>query len=85
MTCSIGLHDLSHDPLSEDTTDFANRTPESLDSLPKNATARRGRRGAVHIKKQEMEMVKGHKFVKKYFRKPIYCSHCHEMMWWVEG
>lgn len=65
----------------EDTTDFANRTPESLDSLPKNATARRGRRGAVHIKKQDMEMVKGHKFVKKYFRKPIYCSHCHEMMW----
>lgn len=59
----------------------ASRTPEKLQDLPKNATALRGRRGAVHVKQAQLEEIKGHKFVKKFFRRPIYCSLCHEFLW----
>lgn len=61
--------------------DLANRTPEQIESLPKNATALRGRRGAMHVRKAVTEEVKGHIFLRKYFRKPIYCTHCHEFLW----
>ena len=60
----------------------ASRTPEKLESLPKNATALKGRRGAVHVKPTKTEEIKGHKFV-KFFQLPIYCTLCHKFLWWV--
>ena len=60
---------------------FANRTPEKLESLPKNATALRGRRGAVNRRQAKVENIKGHNFIKKFFRRPTYCSHCREFLW----
>ena len=66
---------------NEGGVDFANRTPEKLDSLSKNATALRGRRGAVNRKQAETKDIKGHKFIKKFFRRPTYCSLCHEFLW----
>eukprot|EP00800_Vazella_pourtalesii_P016971 TRINITY_DN5031_c1_g3_i2.p1 TRINITY_DN5031_c1_g3~~TRINITY_DN5031_c1_g3_i2.p1 ORF type:complete len:215 (-),score=10.14 TRINITY_DN5031_c1_g3_i2:270-869(-) len=47
--------------------------------LPKNATALRGRRGA--IKFGNANEVQGHLFLKKFFRQPVYCSLCHEFIW----
>ena len=61
--------------------DLANRTPEKMESLPKNATALRGRRGAVNRKQFTTEEIQGHKFHKKYFRRPVYCSLCREFLW----
>ena len=59
----------------------ATRTPEHLESLQENkyATALRGRRGA--LRQAKAEEFRGHKFVKKYFRKPTYCAFCKEMFW----
>jgi hypothetical protein len=57
------------------------RTPEHLESLPKNATALRGRRGAVHIRKHSVYDKKGHHFLKKFFRQPVQCTFCHEFLW----
>ena len=56
-------------------------TPEWKESLPKNATALRGRRGAMHVRKAKVEDIKGHQFVKRFFRRAIYCSLCHEFLW----
>ena len=58
-----------------------NRTPEHLESLPKNATALRGRRGAIHVRQHSICEKKGHRFLKKFFRQPAYCSYCHEFLW----
>ena len=58
---------------------LATRTPEKLEALEKNATALRGRRNA--IRQQKVQEIKGHKFRKKFFRQPTYCSLCHEFMW----
>ena len=63
--------------------DLAVLTPEWKESLPKNATALRGRRGAMHVKQAHVEEIKGHQFVKRFFRRAIYCSLCHEFLWWV--
>ncbi|XP_003384983.1 PREDICTED: protein kinase C delta type-like [Amphimedon queenslandica] len=59
----------------------ADRTPEHLESLPKNATALRGRRNAIHLRQLSVCERKGHRFVKKFFRQPVYCSYCHEFLW----
>ena len=61
--------------------DMATRTPECMESLPKNATALRGRRGAVNRRQANVEEIKGHKLIKKFFRRPTYCSLCHEFLW----
>lgn len=61
--------------------DLANRTPEWKESLPKNATALRGRRGAMHVRQAKTEEIKGHQFIKRFFRRAIYCSLCHEFLW----
>ena len=65
-------------PLAE-----ATRTPEHIESLEetKYATALRGRRGA--LRQAKAQEFRGHKFVKKYFRKPTYCAYCKEMFWLV--
>ena len=59
----------------------ATRTPEHMESLQENkyATALRGRRGA--LRQAKATEFRGHKFVKKYFRKPTYCAYCKEMFW----
>jgi len=59
----------------------ATRTPEQIESLQENkyATALRGRRGA--LRQAKAQEFRGHKFVKKYFRKPTYCAYCKEMFW----
>lgn len=57
------------------------RTPEHLESLPKNATALRGRRGAIHLRQHSVFDKKGHRFVKKFFRQPAHCSYCQELVW----
>lgn len=59
----------------------ATRTPEHIESLKedKYATALRGRRGA--LRQAKAQEFRGHKFVKKYFRKPTYCAYCKEMFW----
>jgi novel protein kinase C delta type len=63
-------------PLAE-----ATRTPEHLELVAedKYATALRGRRGA--LKQAKVTELRGHKFAKKYFRKPVYCAYCKEMFW----
>lgn len=48
-------------------------------TMPKHATALRPRRGGLKVGKTNE--VKGHLFVKKFFRQPAYCSLCHELMW----
>ena len=63
--------------------DHTDRTPEHIESLPKNATARRGRQGAIHQRKHSLVERKGHKFMKKFFRQPAYCSYCRELLWYV--
>ena len=50
-----------------------------LNELPKNATALRGRRGAIKL--GNANEVQGHLFLKKFFRQPVYCSLCHEFIW----
>lgn len=57
------------------------RSLEKIEGMPKNATALRGRTGAVYRKKAEEDEIKGHVFLKKYFRQPTYCSLCHEFLW----
>ena len=69
--------------LSLDDDDQDTHNPEKLESLPKNATARRGRRGAVHLRQHSVVEKKGHRFMKKFFRQPAHCSFCHEMLWYV--
>ena len=56
-------------PDEGNSVDLAIRTPEKLSSLPKNATALRGRRGAVNRKQAETKEIKGHQFIKKFFRR----------------
>ena len=59
---------------------LATRTPERMDDLSnKNATALRGRRGA--LKKAQVIEHRGHKFAKKYFRQPTFCAFCRETLW----
>ena len=70
-------------PSSSGNEELANRTPEWKESLPKNATALRGRRGAMHVRQAKTEEIKGHRFVKRFFRRAIYCSLCHEFLWYV--
>jgi len=60
---------------------MATRTPEKLEAMEKNATALRGRRNAV--RQQKTQNIKGHQFVKKFFRQPTYCSLCHDFLWFV--
>ncbi len=67
--------------MDESTIDLATRTPEQMSSLSKNATALRGRRGAVNRKQAETKDIKGHMFIKKFFRRPTYCSLCREFLW----
>lgn len=62
----------------EDVFSESNPIPFTED-LPKNATALRGRRGA--IKFGNVNEVQCHQFFKKIFRQPAYCSLCHELMW----
>jgi len=49
--------------------------------MEKNATALRGRRNAV--RQQKAQNIKGHLFVKKFFRQFTYCSLCHDFLWFV--
>ena len=67
------------DQMRINTLQLATRTPEKIEELEKNATALRGRRNA--IRQQKVQEIKGHKFRKKFFRQPTYCSLCHEFMW----
>ena len=77
-THTLGMDESTMD---ESTLDLASRTPEKMSSLNKNATALRGRRGAVNRKQAETKDIKGHMFIKKFFRRPTYCSLCHEFLW----
>ena len=72
-------------PLAEATC-----TPEHIESLEetKYATALRGRQGAIRgrrgaLRQAKAQEFRGHKFVKKYFRKPTFCAYCKEMFWLV--
>ena len=75
---SLSLYLFSLSPGQEDLAVLA---PEWKESLPKNATALRGRRGAMHVRQAKTEEIKGHMFVKRFFRRAIYCSLCHEFLW----
>ena len=37
------------------------------------------RRGA--IKHQKVHEVRGHAFIAKFFRQPVFCSHCSDFLW----
>lgn len=70
-------------PVDSTGSTFTMRSLDRIEQMPKNATAVRGRTGAVYRKKAHEDEIKGHQFVKKYFRQPAYCSLCHELLWWV--
>ena len=40
-----------------------------------------GRRGAM--RKQKCHIIRGHRFVARFFRQPVFCSFCTEFMWWA--
>ncbi|XP_065910053.1 protein kinase C delta type-like [Dysidea avara] len=77
-TTTVG-NDALLNQLKVNTLQMATRTPEKLEAMEKNATALRGRRNAV--RQQKAQNIKGHLFVKKFFRQPTYCSLCHEFLW----
>ena len=64
-----------NDALSE----FLLDDPNKEGKPHQNHSGLTGRRGAM--RKQKCHIIRGHKFVARFFRQPVFCSVCREFLW----
>ena len=76
--CVIG-NTLSNQQEFSRSFDFIDDPNSAFDGRKANKSGLQNRRGA--LRKAKVHIVRGHEFLAKFFRQPVFCSVCMEFCW----